>query len=88
MGASFAPNLTNPVLLIFLLMRNIQKCIKIKLIIREIDDTMMICEAQDRESIIKLFSKFHPKILDFTVTHMDENKGFKSIKFLDILFIN
>ena len=83
MGASFAPSLANLVILIYIIRKNIQKCIDIKIIIRQIDDTLMICNNKNTKQMIKIFEKFHPKILEYTTEFMIKNR----IQFLDILII-
>ena len=83
MGASCAPNLSNLSILIHNIENNIHKCKMIKVYIRQIDDTLIICKNMHLNDIIKLFQQFNPKILKFTTTPMIDNQ----IKFLDILFI-
>ena len=83
MGVSFAPSLANLIILMHIIEKEIYKCILIKIIIRQIDDTMMICTCNNEEEAKILFANFSPKELQFTVQPMINNK----IKFLDILFI-
>ena len=83
MGASFAPSLANLVILIHNIECEMFKNKLIKVNIRQIDDTLMICSNMMKDEVIKIFQRYNPKILKFTTELMINDK----LKFLDILFI-
>ena len=80
MGANFAPNLANLVILIHLIQEEIYKNKAIKLNLRMVDDTLLILDSKHNTNINDIFKKYYPQSLEFTSENMKEN----TIKFLDI----
>ena len=81
MGASYAPSFANLQILIHYIRNEAYNEPQIKLMLRAMDDTLLITNNKCNAS--KLFAKYSPSVLNFTSEDMINNK----IKFLDILFI-
>ena len=83
MGASFAPSMANPSILIHLIQNKIYDCKAIKLNLRMVDDTILIIDHKYNIDINVIYKQFYPQFLQCTSQNLQDN----CIQFLDIKLI-